>query len=170
PLQHRDERLPGLLESRERCVVAEGSFEAEYRREEEDRRPAEDPRAEEQRRGGRTPSRRGPLQRAIEDFQSQASEVLGWMCGGVALRRRIPHMQAGTLITPRLAEEAINSRLTCLPIESLPLTQCVSGTLRENIYAERDQPPFDRVSMDGIAIDSEAARRGLRHYRIQATQ
>ena len=30
-------------------------------------------------------------------------------------------MQAGTLITPRLAEEAINSRLTCLPIESLPL-------------------------------------------------
>ena len=59
-------------------------------------------------------------------------------------------MQAGTLITPRLAEEAIHSRLTCLPIESLPLTQCVGGTLRENIYAERDQPPFDRVTMDGI--------------------
>ena len=55
-------------------------------------------------------------------------------------------MQASTLITPRLAEEAINSRLTCLPIESLPLTQCVGGTLRENIYAERDQPPFDRVA------------------------
>ena len=36
-------------------------------------------------------------------------------------------MQASTLITPRLAEEAINSRLTCLPIESLPLTQCVGG-------------------------------------------
>jgi len=79
-------------------------------------------------------------------------------------------MQAGTLITPRLAEEAINSRLTCLPIESLPLTQCVDGTLRENIYAERDQPPFDRVAMDGIAIDSVAARQGLRRYRIQATQ
>ena len=70
-------------------------------------------------------------------------------------------MQAGTLISPRLAEEAINSRLTCLPIESLPLTQCVGGTLRENIYAERDQPPFDRVTMDGIAVDSAALRRGL---------
>jgi molybdopterin molybdotransferase len=79
-------------------------------------------------------------------------------------------MQAGTLITPRLAEEAINSRLTCLPIESLPLTQCVGGTLRENIYAERDAPPYDRVSMDGIAVNSEQLLRGLRRFRIQATQ
>ncbi len=79
-------------------------------------------------------------------------------------------MQASTLFTPRLAEEAINSRLTCLPIESLPLTQCVGGTLRENIYAERDQPPFDRVTMDGIAVDSESLRRGVGRFRIEATQ
>ncbi|HMK84981.1 MAG TPA: molybdopterin molybdotransferase MoeA [Steroidobacteraceae bacterium] len=79
-------------------------------------------------------------------------------------------MQASTLITPQLAEEAIKSRLTCLPIESLPLAQCVGGTLRENIYAERDQPPFDRVSMDGIAVDSGSLRRGARRFRIQATQ
>ena len=79
-------------------------------------------------------------------------------------------MQASTLITPRLAEEAINSRLTCLPIESLPLTQCVGGTLRENIYAERDAPPYDRVFMDGIAVDSEQLRRGQRRFRIQAIQ
>src|SRR5579862_9424351 len=79
-------------------------------------------------------------------------------------------MQAGTLITPRLAEEAIYSRLTCLPIESLPLTQCVGGTLRENIYGERDQPPFDRVAMDGMAVDSEALRRGVTRFRIQGMQ
>jgi molybdopterin molybdotransferase len=79
-------------------------------------------------------------------------------------------MQAGTLITPRLAEEAIYSRLTCLPIESLPLTQCVGATLRENIYAERDAPPFDRVSMDGIAVDSESLRRGQRQFQIQGVQ
>jgi len=79
-------------------------------------------------------------------------------------------MQAGTLITPRLAEEAINSRLTCLPIESLPLTQCVGGTLRENVYAERDTPPYDRVTMDGVAVDSEALRNGSRRFHIQATQ
>src|SRR5476649_2760088 len=79
-------------------------------------------------------------------------------------------MQASTLITPRLAEEEIYSRLTCLPIESLPLTQCVGGTLRENIYAERDHPPFDRVTMDGIAVDSAALRRGLRRFSIQGIQ
>jgi molybdopterin molybdotransferase len=79
-------------------------------------------------------------------------------------------MQAGTLITPRLAEEAIYSRLTCLPIESLPLTQCVGATLRENIYAERDQPPFDRVAMDGMAVDSDALRRGLKRFRVQGIQ
>jgi molybdopterin molybdotransferase len=79
-------------------------------------------------------------------------------------------MQASTLITPRLAEEAIYSRLTCLPIESLPLTQCVGGTLRENVYAERDHPPFDRVTMDGIAVDSEALRRGVKRFRIQGVQ
>ncbi|MFI4889108.1 MAG: molybdopterin molybdotransferase MoeA [Steroidobacterales bacterium] len=79
-------------------------------------------------------------------------------------------MLAATLITPRQADEAISSRLTCLPIESLPLTQCVGATLRENIYAERDQPPFDRVAMDGIAIDSAIARSGSRRLRIEGTQ
>lgn len=79
-------------------------------------------------------------------------------------------MQAGTLITPRLAEEAIHSRLTCLPIESLPLTQCVGGTLRENVYAERDTPPYDRVTMDGVAVDSEQLRRGQRRFRLQGVQ
>jgi molybdopterin molybdotransferase len=79
-------------------------------------------------------------------------------------------MPTDTLMTPQLAEEAISSRLTCLPIESLPLTQCVGGTLRENIYAERDLPPFDRVCMDGIAVDSDVLRCGLRRFNIQATQ
>jgi len=50
------------------------------------------------------------------------------------------------------------------------LTQCVGGTLRENVYAERDQPPFDRVSMDGVAVDSNAVLRGVRRFRIQGIQ
>jgi molybdopterin molybdotransferase len=74
------------------------------------------------------------------------------------------------LITPREAADAITARLTCLPIESLPLTQCVGATLRENIYAERDAPPFDRVAMDGIAVDSAGVRAGTRALRIQGTQ
>ena len=73
-------------------------------------------------------------------------------------------------LTPAQAEELIGQHLQCLPIESLPLAQCAGGVLRENIYAERDSPPFDRVSMDGIAVDSGAVRGGARRLAIQATQ
>jgi molybdopterin molybdotransferase len=64
----------------------------------------------------------------------------------------------------------IGQHLTCLPIESLPLAQCAGAVLRENVYAERDQPPFDRVAMDGIAVDSTVLHQGVRRLRIQATQ
>src|SRR5579872_5428163 len=71
---------------------------------------------------------------------------------------------------PHAAEQLIGANLTHLPIESLPVGQCSGAVLRENIYAERDQPPFDRVAMDGIALDSSAPREGIRRLRIQSTQ
>jgi molybdopterin molybdotransferase len=74
------------------------------------------------------------------------------------------------VLTPAQAEELIGQHLQCLPIESLPLAQCAGAVLRENIYAERDAPPFDRVAMDGIAVDSGAIAAGTRRLRIQATQ
>jgi len=74
------------------------------------------------------------------------------------------------VISPSQADELIAQHLTCLPIESLPLAQCAGAVLRENIYAERDQPPFDRVTMDGIALDSRSTRDGARRLRIQAMQ
>src|SRR5215471_11085287 len=74
------------------------------------------------------------------------------------------------VLSPAQADELIGQHLTCLPIESLPLAQCAGAVLRENIYAERDQPPFDRVAMDGIALASRAVSAGRRSFRIQATQ
>jgi len=74
------------------------------------------------------------------------------------------------VLTPAEAEELIGQHLQCLPIESLPLAQCAGAVLRENIYAERDAPPFDRVAMDGIAVDSTAIAAGERRLHIQATQ
>jgi molybdopterin molybdotransferase len=74
------------------------------------------------------------------------------------------------VLTPAQAEELIGQHLQCLPIESLPLAQCAGAVLRENIYAERDAPPFDRVAMDGIALDSNTVSSGVRRLRIQATQ
>ena len=74
------------------------------------------------------------------------------------------------MLTPAEADALIGQHLQCLPIESLPLAQCAGAVLRENIYAERDQPPFDCVTMDGIALDSRAAAAGRRAFRVQATQ
>ena len=74
------------------------------------------------------------------------------------------------MLTPAEADRLIGQHLQCLPIESLPLAQCAGAVLRENIYAERDQPPYDRVAMDGIAINSRALSDGGRSFHIQATQ
>ncbi|MEJ0098354.1 MAG: molybdopterin-binding protein [Pseudomonadota bacterium] len=74
------------------------------------------------------------------------------------------------MLTPAEAEEQIARHLPCLPIESLPVNQCAGGVLRENIYAERDHPPFDRVAMDGVALDSASVTAGRRQFRIQAAQ
>ena len=75
------------------------------------------------------------------------------------------------MLTPADAERLIEENLSCLPIESLPLWQCAGAILRENIYGERDQPPFDRVAMDGIAVNAAAvnAARALR-LRIAGMQ
>jgi molybdopterin molybdotransferase len=74
------------------------------------------------------------------------------------------------MLTPAQAETLIEQHLVCLPIESLPLTQVAGAVLRENIYAERDQPPFDRVAMDGIAINSVGAANQVGRLKIAAMQ
>ncbi len=73
------------------------------------------------------------------------------------------------MLTPAEAEERIARHLPSLPVESLPVSQCAGAVLRENVYAERDQPPFDRVAMDGIAVAAGAAAQ-QRTLRIQGTQ
>jgi molybdopterin molybdotransferase len=73
-------------------------------------------------------------------------------------------------MTPGHAAEMINSRIGLQTVETLPLGQCIGRTLRASVHAERDQPPFDRVTMDGIAVDSRTLDRGFSAFRIQATQ
>jgi len=68
------------------------------------------------------------------------------------------------------AEAAINERMPRWPAEPLPIAAVVARILAERIGAERDHPPFDRVTMDGIAIRHEDWARGLRRFEIAATQ
>jgi molybdopterin molybdotransferase len=57
-----------------------------------------------------------------------------------------------------------------LPAERVPLRDSAGRILREDIQAERDNPPFDRVCMDGVAVDSAAFSAGTRRFRVQGTQ
>lgn len=71
---------------------------------------------------------------------------------------------------PAEAEALILARVTPLPTERVALRDCAGRILREDIEAERDNPPFDRVCMDGVAIASSAFAAGTRRFRVQATQ
>jgi molybdopterin molybdotransferase len=74
------------------------------------------------------------------------------------------------MLTPADAERLIGQTLAFLPIESLPVGHAAGAILRENVYAERDQPPFDRVSMDGIALQAARVQSGQRSFAIQGMQ
>ena len=55
-------------------------------------------------------------------------------------------------------------------VEEIPLMQSVGSILKENIFADRDFPPFNRVAMDGIAIDFQQFQNGQRAFKIEGIQ
>lgn len=71
------------------------------------------------------------------------------------------------MITPAAAEAAIRAHVPTLATEPTPLAELSGTVLREQIVASRDHPPFDRVTMDGIAFASHSGRR---EFRIAGTQ
>jgi molybdopterin molybdotransferase len=74
------------------------------------------------------------------------------------------------LISPAEAEAAIRQHATRLPAVRMPLAELAGTVLRESITATRDQPPFDRVTMDGIAFAFESWQDGRSSFRIAGTQ
>jgi molybdopterin molybdotransferase len=55
-------------------------------------------------------------------------------------------------------------------IEEIPFIQSVGRILKEDIKADRDFPPFNRVAMDGIAIDFSSFQNGQRTFQIEGIQ
>lgn len=68
------------------------------------------------------------------------------------------------------AEALIRERIRALPAHRVALADAVGGTLREPVRAERDQPPFDRVTMDGIAIAFRDWQSGVRSFEVIGLQ
>jgi molybdopterin molybdotransferase len=74
------------------------------------------------------------------------------------------------LTTVKDALEIILKSAEDFGIEEIDFLQSSGRILQENIVADRDFPPFNRVSMDGIAISSEAFNNGIRSFKIEGIQ
>ena len=72
------------------------------------------------------------------------------------------------MLTPAEADAAIAAALEPVAEEKLPLSACAGRVLRQVVRAERDAPPFDRVTMDGIALASAGGIR--RQFRVAGLQ
>jgi len=68
------------------------------------------------------------------------------------------------------AERSIIAHMPKFPARHEPLAACVGRVLAEDVDAERDQPPFDRVTMDGIAIPYRDFAAGTRSFECVGTQ
>jgi molybdopterin molybdotransferase len=74
------------------------------------------------------------------------------------------------MITTAEATHAILAAVNPLESENVALEQVTGRVLAQSVSAERDQPPFDRVTMDGIAIAFAEFARGIRSFPVQSMQ
>ncbi|MGR3811192.1 molybdopterin molybdotransferase MoeA [Jiulongibacter sp. NS-SX5] len=74
-------------------------------------------------------------------------------------------------LTPvKTATELILKETRNYGIETISFEYAVGRVLAEEITADRDFPPFDRVTMDGFAFNSKAYVNGIRSFTIKAIQ
>lgn len=78
--------------------------------------------------------------------------------------------RASDVLTTAEAYARILAAMPEFAAEKVPLGDATGCVLRETVSAERDQPPFDRVMMDGIAISHADFAAGRREYPVQAMQ
>jgi molybdopterin molybdotransferase len=74
------------------------------------------------------------------------------------------------MITVEEAEKIIQAELRDYGAEIMPFELTLGRVLAENIKADRDLPPFNRVTMDGIAISYDALENGISSFHIKAIQ
>ena len=74
------------------------------------------------------------------------------------------------MISTEQALQAILNSVQNFGVEEIPFIQSVGRILKEEIAADRDFPPFNRVSMDGIAIDFSQFESGQRVFQIEGVQ
>jgi molybdopterin molybdotransferase len=83
--------------------------------------------------------------------------------------RQGPALPVGP-ISVEQAQSIIMSLAAPLGTEAIPLAEAAGRVCAREVPADRDFPPYDRVTMDGAAIASAAWRQGARAFAVQGTQ
>ncbi len=73
------------------------------------------------------------------------------------------------MITVEQAEQLILENILTIPTEKVSIDAALGRILAEDLCADRDFPPFNRVTMDGIAIRHEQLSKGQTSFLIEAT-
>ena len=73
------------------------------------------------------------------------------------------------MVTVAEADRIIKAQVVSYGTMSVPIQTAMGHVLAEDLYADRDLPPYDRVTMDGIAINYSAFEKDIRSFRIIAT-
>jgi len=74
------------------------------------------------------------------------------------------------MLTPSAAERLIRENMPLFLREDCTLAAAHGRILKEDLRADRDLPPFDRVTMDGYAVKAAALAAGTRQFRIEGVQ
>lgn len=74
------------------------------------------------------------------------------------------------MVTPAEADRIIRESIVPFHREDCALADAHGRVLREDLVADRDLPPYDRVTMDGYAVRAAALASGHRTFRVDAVQ
>ena len=73
------------------------------------------------------------------------------------------------MITVAEADNIIKSQVKSFGTESLHFEESLGRVLAEDLFADRDLPPYNRATLDGIAIKYISFEKVIRSFHIKAT-
>ena len=71
------------------------------------------------------------------------------------------------MISVSEAEKIVLQNAKLLPYEAVSLTEAYGRVLRESIRFDRDQPAFNKSTMDGIAVSVNAVKFGVKKFAVE---
>ena len=74
------------------------------------------------------------------------------------------------MLTPAEAEKAVLENVPSFHREDCPIASAHGRVVRTEIRADRDLPPYDRVTMDGYAVRAASLAAGVRVFRVEGVQ